>query len=604
MNFPFVTTDQAAKILNVSASRVRQLISEKKLTPLPIPGRNTLFSRGAVEQLALRYMLGATRITDGISVSPALSEIPTPEQPRPLLYDSIVRQPHTAGSVAHIRIWGGDDGFFIVLAGTPRGSASGTITNRIEDTARLIVSIMPRIDLAKTAFVELLSHPGGVAAYELMTVSIGIEHSLVTPFRHEHGYEVFFDDLERALGQTPTLWHRSEYTTENIVRYQRTQRPLLLLHDPLNVGHRDECLIALEESDDPTTELILDLLAPGCELMTMRNHNLQHLQSPAYELDGHTYPWPPQATSLVQMYVPEIVQKVAIERKNRVSNRFAQLDREYRSRVDAALEHGEHLHEEEFETGEIEAMRRELIAFAESLQPKNSKNQALLLSATEDAINALSWTTIGNHVAHEVLAERLPYPDQHTVAWICPSGDPATAKYLEHTRLLPAHEHPDLTDDERDALTDAAIISNGATVLFGRDPQGYAVMQVTDRDGYRTHYCLTRRSTNIRLDRTDTLLSAAISTGHVPLFIQRGTEIIGTIPLTQRTSMLNFGYGGGGPGAAAAAITRMLTLSGHTVNADTSRAIERFTEDSRWEEATNAYTSVGALLDGTYPEQR
>ena len=95
----------------------------------------------------------------------------------------------------------------------------------------------------------------------------------------------------------------------------------------------------------------------------------------------------------------------------------------------------------------------------------------------------------------------------------------------------------------------------------------------------------------------DALVSARITAGDVPLFLERDRKIVAMVPSHNVHVGMNYGYGGGGPGEAAAAVVDLLERAGHAVPDGGFRKIEERLEDPVWAEGTNVGLLVRDLLN-------
>lgn len=590
--FNLLTTTQAAELLGVTPGRVRQMVTEGKLKPLPLPGRESRFPRDRVERLAVQQRLGRTRLEKGETfTSPSLADVP-PMQ-RTLVYDRIVQMPrHTRGLTvdAHLRIWTGEDGWAVVLIGTPATIGHGHLQRgRAELVTEEILQLYPTLDLRRTAIAELLpGHGTSGEGWELFDVVLDVDLAAGgSPFRESMRSFCEFDELVEAIGEQPVLWHREFYTPDEIERYQRLGRPLRKVLDPLGLVERDEQIRALEQSSHEFSELALDVLAVPARMVS-ENH-AAIIPLPGADLDNLRYPWPPQGSFLEAATLPESVRELARTRGRKMDRLFEEEYQIFRERERGALDR-EDYSPTPFSSGRVAQHRAELITLAEDTEDGREGTDPVIHAAALAAMANLPYATVPNLAAWAELCETMPYPSRQTLHWTAADDDPVVSEYLAAALRDGGR---DLKPHERQALERFGD-------QFGRDIEGTSLAVRSGEDGSLRVTVLAPLRAQNKLRRGDELVSARITIGHVPLFVRRDGGIIGTVPSPSRAAQMNYGYGGGGPGSAQHAILQHLAQSDLEVDDAARRAVERFTEDPRWAEGTNARAQVSDLLDGTY----
>lgn len=593
--FDILSTAQAAELLGVTPARVRQMVTEKKLRPLPLPGRESRFRRDRVERVAAQQRLGRTHLARGEAfTTPSLGDVPPAA--RTLVYDRLLDMPtdRPEGVVeTHLRIWEGDDGWAVALLGTPARSGHGHLTlGRAELVAEQIIRLRPSLDLRRTAIAELLPGRSDYGqAWELVDVVFTI--NLVggmSPFQESQRSFCEIDELVDAIGGQPVLWHRDCYTPEAIDRHQRLGRPIKRVLDRYGLQARDEQIRALEASSHEFSDLALDVLAGSTRMIV--NGGAAITPPPDTDLDYLIYPWTPQGSYLEAIAIPEALREAVRTRGDKFTHAFATEFEAFQEQELAAFNARDYS-PIPYASDRIARHRRELITLAEDTEESRPGADALVHAAAVAALGSLPYATVPNLPAWEELCERMPYPATQLLSWAVHDSDRVAWSYLDAAlqaggRDLDAHEITQLTPYA------------GSDGSFGRDLEGTPMVVRPRGNGTSIVSSIAPLRAQTQLQETDELVSARIDSGHIPLFIERGGRIIGVVPAPTRSAQMNYGYGGSGPGSAQNAILQHFTQSGLTVTSAVRRAVELFAEDPQWEEGTHARVAVRTLLEGTY----
>lgn len=252
--FPVVSAQQAAEFLGLTTGRIRQLVATGELRRAPIPVRDLVLRRDDVERYAKRRVSAMTlRVHD----------VPTSPEPRSLSYESLV---FVAGRQLHVRLWRGGDGTAVLLVGHLRGQLILPREQVLEIAAGLF-RLIPCLDPSATAYVEL--HTGtrdDQDKYTLREVTFQIP-DITAPETIEFGraLPVEWDELLRALGTRPELYHFHGYAAPVIEEHLRTRRPVPVEDDRFRLRAKAKWLEALDQLGDhpvvePLTRLIVDEL--------------------------------------------------------------------------------------------------------------------------------------------------------------------------------------------------------------------------------------------------------------------------------------------------------------------------------------------------------
>jgi predicted DNA-binding transcriptional regulator AlpA len=256
----WMSVQDVAQALGVSAPRVRQLVQERKLPePTKFGDRASLWSRADVE--ALRF----TQDGKGV-VTERTSLMPTPTEPLRRIVDDVHIPEATRWSgnfQIHVRIFQGVvegvNRTVVILSQLPSG---GSLTNSFESvaneiTARFLDDNVHAVTWIQTNFGD--SH--ATYAYEVQNVTMRLDHSeaplpgpeswfdRITAFgrtpssqpRQAAGYQspdwhpCSIEEVHRILGHSIEWYPKEGYTLREIEHWQRNGRPRTVEIDPLGL---------------------------------------------------------------------------------------------------------------------------------------------------------------------------------------------------------------------------------------------------------------------------------------------------------------------------------------------------------------------------------
>lgn len=590
--FPVLGAQQAADFLGLTPGRIRQLVAAGELRRAPISVRDLVLRRDDVERYAERRVSAVTlRVHD----------VPSPPEPRTLSYESLV---FVAGRQLHVRLWRGGDGTAVLLVGHLRGERI-LPRHQVLDVAASLFKLIPGIDPATTAYVEL--HTGerdDREKFTLREVMFQIP-DISAPEGLEFGraLPVEWDDLLRALGTRPELYHFHGYTAPVVEEHLRTRRPVPVEDDRFKVRTKTRWLKALDElgehpAVEPLTRLIIDELwlwtrSPMGITMALDDSGefwvdeseeesgrlaearkaveeaVARLSRDArgrdrYQVAG--YPWAPTATEYVGVPLPSRLRELLAAHPD---DSFS-YTREEGARLRAVLLELERENEEHRPGANADL--REVAGYGLDVMPPRQR-----LSLEERDRQELE----------------MPRPSHTERRWELHPRDSISSAYLDAITWQDAYAS-DFTAAERADLEKCAWgfelerwgrAPDGDLVGTGHDPSGRAWAGVVQT---------IAAARPVHLD--DALVSARITGGDVPLFLERDNKVVAMVPSHNVHMGMNYGYGGGGPGEAAAAVVDLLERAGYTVGKGGFRRIEQRLEDPVWAEGTNVGLLVQDLL--------
>lgn len=271
----WMSVQDVANVLGVSAPRIRQLVKEKKLPePTKFGERASLWSRSDVE--ALRF----TQDGEGV-VSERTSLMPTPTGPLPRVVDDVFtsnRKRWGGGHFqVHVRIFQGPvDGVnrtVVIVSELPEG---GSITNWIETAANEITARYLRGNTHAVTWIQthFRGFTGHDYAYQVQNVTMRLvneelPHSGVQGFLekfttfgrnptmnsdHPVGYHdpawhpCSIEEVHRILGQSIEWYPLEGYSLREIEQWQRTGRPRVVEVDPLGLKPVIDALEAMSRT--------------------------------------------------------------------------------------------------------------------------------------------------------------------------------------------------------------------------------------------------------------------------------------------------------------------------------------------------------------------
>lgn len=584
---PPLTSAAAARELGVKPARVHQLVEAGELQRANVGGRDLFVTTASVRRRKKRTEhRGGEEIT-----TLSLKEIPEVDTPRPLIYDRLAEGfRHPSGSLrqrrVHLRAWGGEDGYTVVLVAGTSDHDIALLNAPAEETAGAASTLLPQIDLSKTAFVALdrnVLH--GDDAYTLMDATFTVRNA-TEPHRRSFAGRIFtepvwshYDDVAEIvphIGQRPVIFHRSAYTEASVEQHQRTGRPVTVPWDPDGYLRREGQLRLLEGREGPVFDLLRGLLLDETRLFMNRPVVSMYPASEQREIDDLTYPWAPQGSILRRTHASPAVAESVDERfaDSPEGLRFTPQETEaaWALLTDLAVESGEFRSAPDPEIENLASGARQG-----------------LLPRTDFETNAVEeWSRLSarleeEHPLHPIVVRYIDID----------ARDEVMATYLEG---FVAHEGAsDLASYERTHLTHLRRLEEVEAVgrdMFGRPallsrPRGLPELTILED---------LREVPKLRED--DEIIGGIQSQSDTPLFVRRDGRLIGMIPLHDHLSGGHaFGYGGTGPGDAATSIARALTRSGFDESRFHRVAINDLTSAEPLRKGARFYSTVRDLLE-------
>lgn len=583
---PPLTSAAAARELGVKPARVHQLVDSGELQRANVGGRDLFMTAASVRR---RKKRSAQRGGEGITTL-SLKDIPVVDEPRPIIYDRLAEGFGLPSGAprrhrVHLRAWGGDDGYTVVLVAGTSEHDIALLNGPAEETAGAASTLLPQIDLAKTAFVALDRNVfRGDDAYTLMDATFTVRDAVD---RHERVFagRVFtqpvwshYDDVAEIvphLGERPVIFHRSAYTEGTVEQYQRTGRPVTVPWDPDGYLRREKQLRLLEGREGAVFDLLRDLLLDETRLFMNHPTVSSFPASEQREIDDHAYPWVPQGSILRRTHaspaLAEAVDKRFADSPEGLRFTPQQTEDAWAMLTDLAVESGEHRSAPD---PDLEALASEA---RQGLLPRTDFES--------DAIQ--EWSRLS-----ERLDEEYPlHPFTERSLEIDPR-DEIMAAYLEG---FVAHERAsDLADYERSRLEHLRRMSGGEAI--GRDMFGRPALLSRPRDLPELTILEDLRQIP-RLREDDEIIGGLNDHGSTALLVRRDGQLIGMIPLHSHLSGGHaFGYGGSGPGDAATSIARTLRASGFEESQIHPVAINRLTSAEPLRKGARFHVVVRDLL--------
>lgn len=583
---PPLTSAAAAHELGVKPARVHQLVESGELQRANVGGRDLFVTAASVRR---RRKRSAQRGGKGITTL-SLKDIPVVNEPRPLIYDRLAEGfRHPSGTPrehrVHLRAWGGDDGYTVVLVAGTSDHDIALLNGPAEETAGAASTLLPQIDLAKTAFVALdrnVLHRAD--AYALMDATFTVTPA-TKPEQRSFAGRVFtepvwshYDDVAEIvphLGQRPVIFHRSAYTEATVEQYQRTGRPITAPWDPDGYLRREDQLRLIERREEPVFDLLRDLLLDESRLFMNRPVVSMYPASEQREIDDLKYPWAPQGSTLRRTHASPALAQALDERFANSPDglRFTPQETEdaWALLTDLAVESSEH--------GSAPDADLETLA---------SGGRQGLLPRTDFEDNAVEeWSRLSDRLEQEYPLH--PFAERYLE--ITPR-DKIMTTYLEgftahdQTTDLAPHERAHLERLRR--LWDIEAIGRdmfGRPALLSR-PRGLPELTVLED---------LREIPLLR--EADEIIGGLDDAGPTALLVRRDRQLIGMIPLHSHLSGGHtFGYGGTGPGDAATSIARALRASGFEESRIHPAAINRRTSDEALRKGARFHVRVRDLL--------
>lgn len=583
---PPLTSAAAARELGVKPARVHQLVEAGELQRANVGGRDLFVTAASVRRRKKRTEhRGGDEIT-----TLSLKEIPEVDAPRPLIYDRLAEGfRHPSGAPrqrrVHLRAWGGEDGYTVVLVAGTSDHDIALLNGPAEETAGAASTLLPQIDLSKTAFIALdrnVLH--GKDAYTLMDATFTVRKATEPHQRSFAGRSFaepvwsYYDDVAEIvphLGQRPVIFHRSAYTEAAVEQHQRTGRPVTVSWDPDGYLRREEQLRLLEGHEGPEFDLLRDLLLDETRLFMNHPVVSMYPASEQREIDDLKYPWVPQGSILRRTHASPALAESVDERfaDSPEGLRFTPKETEdaWTLLTDLAVESGEF---RRAPNPEIEALA--------------SGARQGLLPRTDFETNAVEeWSLLADRLEEEHLLHPI------TVRYLdIDPRDKVMATYLEG---FVAHEGAsDLESYERAHLNH--LRRPEEIEAIGRDMFKRPALLCRPR-GLPELTILEDRREVPHLREDDEILGGIQSQSDTPLFVRRDEQLIGMIPLHSFLSGGHaFGYGGSGPGDAASSIARALRTSGFEESRFHPVAINRRTSNEALRKGARFHVSVRDLL--------
>lgn len=584
---PPLTSAAAAHELGVKPNRVHQLVESGELQRADVGGRDLFVTAASVRR---RKKRSAQRGGEGITTL-SLKEIPVVDEPRPLIYDRLAegfRYPSGTPREhrVHLRAWGGDDGYTVVLVAGTSDRDIALLNGPAEETAGGASALLPQLDLAKTAFVALDRNVlSGDDAYALMDATFTVRHPTE---RHDRVFagRVFtepvwshYDDVAEIvphLGQRPVIFHRSAYTEATVEQHQRTGRPVTVPWDPDGYLRREKQLRLIEDREGPVFDLLRGLLLDETRLFMNHPISSSYPASEQREIDDLTYPWTPQGSVLRRTHASPTLAEAVDERFADAPEglRFTPQETEeaWALLTDLAVESSEHR----------SAPDPDLEALA------SGSRQGLLPRTDFEADTFEEWSRLSDRLEEEYPLH--PFNERHLE--IVPRDEIMTT-YLEgFTR----HDQTtDLAPHERARLESLGRL--WGVEAIGRDMFERPALLSRPR-GLPALTILEDLREIPRLRENDEIIGGLDDEGPTALLVSRDGQLIGMIPLHSYLSGGHtFGYGGSGPGDAATSIARALRASGFEESRIDQAAINRRTSDETLRKGARFHHRVRDLLN-------
>lgn len=583
---PPLTAAAAARELGVTPARVRQLVDSGELERATVGGRDLFVTAASVRR---RKKRSAQRGGEGITTL-SLKEIPVPDEPRPLIYDRLAEGfRYPSGTPrrhrVHLRAWGGEDGYAVVLVTGTSEQDIALLNAPAEETAGGASTLLPQLDLAKTAFVALdrnVFHDKD--AYALMDATFTVREPTDRYDRVFAG-RVFTDpvwshyddvtDIVPHLGQQPVIFHRSAYTEETVEQYQRTGRPVTVPWDPDGYLRREKQLRLIEGREGPVFDLLRDLLLDESRLFMSHPIISSYPASEQREIDDLTYPWTPQGSILRRTHASPALAEAVDKRfaDSPEGLRFTPQETEdaWELLTDLAVESSEHR----------SAPDPDLEALA------SGSRQGLLPRTDFESDSVLEWSRLSDR-----LEEMYPlHPFAERYFEINPQDEVMTT-YLEG---FSRHDQAtDLAPHERTRLEHLGRLWDIEAI--GRDMFGRPALLSRPRELPKLTVLEDRREIPQLLEG-DEIIGSLDHNGSAALLVSRHGQLIGMIPLHSHLSGGHaFGYGGTGPEDAATSIARALRASGFEESQIRHAEINRRTSDKALREGARFRVIVRDLL--------
>lgn len=590
---PMVSAQQAAEFLGLTTGRIRQLVAAGELRRAPIPVRDLVLRRDDVERYANRRVSAMTlRVHD----------VPTPPEPRALSYESLV---FVAGYQLHIRLWRGNDETAVLLVGQLRGQLTLPREQVLEVAAGLF-HLVPGIDPSSTSYIELhTGDRGDLEKYTLREVTFQIpDISAPEVITFERALPVEWDELLRALGTRPELYHFHGYTAPVIEEHLRTRSPVPVEDDRFKVRTKVKWLEALDRlGDHPVVESLTRLIVDDLWLSTRTPSGVRMALDDTGEFwvddsEGHEedlaevrkifeetvarvssdlrgrdryqvagYPWAPTATQYVGFSLPPRLRELLAAHPDDSFSYTREEGTRLRSMLlDLERENEEHRPRANADLYEVAGFGLDV------MQPRQR------LSLEERARQLLD----------------LPRPSHVDRRWELHPSDPVSAAYLE-TIAWQDDRASDFTAAEKADLEKCAWLFE--LERWGRAPDGDLVGTGRNSSGHTWVGVVQTIASPRPVQPDDALVSARITGGDIPLFLERNNRIVAMVPSHNVYTGMNYGYGGGGPGEAACAVVDLLERAGHPAKDGGFRKIEARLEDPMWAEGTNVGLLVRDLLN-------
>lgn len=583
---PPLTSAAAARELGVKPARVHQLVEAGDLQRANVGGRDLFVTAASVRRRKKRTEhRGGEKIT-----TLSLKEIPKVDAPRPLIYDRLAdgfRHPSGAPRQhrVHLRAWGGEDGYTVVLVASTSDHDIALLNGPAEETAGAASTLLPQIDLSKTAFVALdrnVLH--GKNAYNLTDATFTIGNA-TDPRQRSFSGRTFtgpewsrYDDVAEIvphIGQKPVIFHRSAYTEATVEQHQRTGRPVTFPWDPDGYLRREEQLRLLEGHEGPVFDLLRDLLLDETRLFMNHPMGSMYPASEQREIDDLKYPWVPQGSILRRTHASPAIAEA-------VDERFADSPEGLRFTPEETEDAWTLLTDLAVESGEFRS------APNPELEGLASGGRQGLLPRTDFETNAVEeWSRLSDRLEEE-------HP-LHPIAVRYIDIEPRDKIMATYLKGFVAHDQAsDLADYERTHLQHLRRLYEIEAI--GRDMFGRPAVLSRHREIPELTVLEDVRAIP-QLREHDEIVGGRQSQSDTPLFVRRERQLIGMIPLHNSLSGGHaFGYGGSGPGDAASSIARTLRASGFEESQIHREAISRRTSDEALRKGGRFHVRVRDLL--------
>lgn len=580
---PLITAQQAAEILGVTDSRVRQMVGEGALRPVYRGGRSQLFWRAEI----MAYL----RRKDSSQVARSL---PPASRPLRLVVDTVIQDPApwTGDMITdkplHVRIYRSDndpagtqESRTVVLLSEPVGRGLRVLINRIEQIVATVADRFLDGAIADAVWVDVWP-PDHWSEHDVWTTGVRLSNILL--HRNGSGHDadwsptwspMTIEELGQVLGGATVDWFEwNSYRPALINRWQRTGRPVEVIVDREGIQPVVEAYRQLQETSHPAAEAARRALL----------HRTAMLWSSAVRQRDMEKDYP-------------LDLRASDDTERREANTSIRCDYVLPDDVLAALPN---LADDETATlAETSRALAQLHAWLDDVDEWADEPAPRLAGAVGLAVEAqTSWDRMADpdrrdrpaqtRESYRITVELLdaPWDRQYADGIRWEDSDPRASS--------------DLPLAERRQTRQLASEYAGSTrdwdLRFGHDFRGNWVLRATNTQAQRplVFHRICWPTTYDAYPLPDAVdIVADGDSGDRPVYLARRGSLIGLLPRSREFEGWNFGYGGGGPGQLEADIERFLEAAGVRVEGAIASRIEAAIEESP-EDALNV--SVDQLI--------